>query len=137
MKDFYIMVVAAVVVAHFAFLGYVAGGGFLALRWPRTIGLHVAAVLWGIGSVALHFPCPLTWLERWARAHAGMGKLPSGGFIDHYVTGVLYPAGAIGAVQAVAFGAVAISWIAFAGGGDGAVRRNRRSIHTRGRRRGP
>jgi hypothetical protein len=114
MKDFCIIVVAAVVVAHFAFLVYVAGGGFLALRWPRTIWLHVAAVLWGIGSVALHFPGPSTWLERWARAHAGMGRLPPGGFIDYYVTGVLYPTGAAGAVQALVFVAVAVSWIAFA-----------------------
>jgi len=113
MRDLYIMVVAAVVVAHFAFLVYLASGGFLALRWPRTIWLHVAAVLWGIGSVVLHFPCPLTWLERWARQHAGMGRLPPGGFIDHYLTGVLYAAGSVGVLQVLAFAAVCVSWIVF------------------------
>jgi hypothetical protein len=62
MKDFSIMVVAAVVVVPFAFLVYLASGGFLAVVWC------------GIGSVALQDPCPLTWLEHWAPAHAGIGQ---------------------------------------------------------------
>lgn len=113
MRDFFIIVVGAVIVAHFAFILYLAGGGFLALRWPRTIGLHALVVLWGIGSVVLHFPCPLTWLERWAREHAGMGQLPRGGFIEYYITGVLYPVGLVGVVQALGFVAVGVSWIVF------------------------
>jgi len=44
----YHIVVALAVVAHFAFLCYLVVGGFVALRWRRTIWLHVPAVLWGI-----------------------------------------------------------------------------------------
>jgi len=113
-RDVYVVLVAAVAAAHFAFLGYLVSGGFLALRWPRTIWLHVAVVAWAIGSAVLRFPCPLTWLERWARAHAGLGPLPPGGFMDYYLTGVVYPTGAPWVAPALAFGAVAASWIAFA-----------------------
>lgn len=110
MNSFYIIVVAVVVVAHFAFIGYLVVGGFVALRWPRTIFLHIVAVVWGVGSLSLHLQCPLTDLERWARARAGIAPLPSDGFIAHYITGVLYPADAVGVVEAVVFTVVIVSW---------------------------
>ena len=95
---------------HLAFIAYLVIGGFVALRWPRTLPLHAAAVAWGIGSDALRWPCPLTSLERWARFHAGMAPLPSDGFIAHYITGVLYPADAIGVVRALLCVTVLLSW---------------------------
>jgi hypothetical protein len=110
MNSFFIIVVAVVVVAHFAFIGYLVVGGLVALRWPRTIFLHILAVVWGVGSLSLHLQCPLTDLERWARARAGMAPLPSDGFIAHYITGVLYPADAVGVVEAVVFTVVIVSW---------------------------
>ena len=114
MANVYMILVVAAVAAHFAFLIYLPSGGFLALRWPRTIWLHVPTVVWGMGSVALHWPCPLTSLEQWARERAGMGGLPSAGFIDHYINGVMYPQGATGIAQFLAFAAVVVSWIVFA-----------------------
>lgn len=124
MTALYTLVVWLVVAAHFAFLIYLPSGGFLALRWRRSIWLHVPIVLWGIGSVALHFWCPLTALEQWARPRAGLPPLGSAGFIDHYITGVMYPSGATGWAQAAAFAAVLASWIAYAVTA-------RRSAHTR------
>ncbi len=105
----YEIVVALTVAVHFAFVGYLVVGGFLALRWRRTIWLHVPVVIWGIVTVIEHLDCPLTWLERWARAKAGMPPLPQG-FIAHYVTGVIYPASWVGAAQVVTFAMVAVSW---------------------------
>lgn len=96
---------------HFGFIAYVLVGGFLALRWPRSIGVHVAAVLWGFGGLLVGWPCPLTALERWARVRAGMSPLPPGGFIAHYLTGVLYPAAAMSVVQALAVAVVVGSWV--------------------------
>ena len=104
------IVVALTIFAHFLFIGYVVTGGVIALRWPRTIGLHVAAVLWAAASVAGHVGCPLTGLERWARRHADMQPLPSEGFIAHYITGVLYPADWVAAVQLLVFLIVATTW---------------------------
>jgi hypothetical protein len=105
------IVVFVTVAGHFAFLAYLVAGGFVALRFPRSIGLHIAAVGWGIGSVVLHWPCPLTELERWARSRAGMAPLPLEGFNEHYLTGVLYPASAVGAVQVLVFTLVMLSWV--------------------------
>ena len=47
------VVVALTVAAHFAFIGYLVIGGFLAWRWPRTIWLHMPVVVWGVGSIAM------------------------------------------------------------------------------------
>ena len=117
------LVVCLTVAGHFAFLAYLVVGGFLALRWPRTFGLHIAAVGWAIGSVVLHWPCPLTELERRARAWAGMAPLPPEGFNEHYLTGVLYPADAVGAVQVCVFTLVVLSWGLVAAGLARSVRR--------------
>lgn len=100
--------------AHLAYLLYVPSGGFLALRWPRTIALHVPAVSWGIAVVALRLPCPLTTLESWARRRGKMEPLPASGFIERYVAGHFVPTGRIGAAQALAFSAAGVSWCVLA-----------------------
>lgn len=110
----YSAVVAATVAAHFAYLLYVPSGGFLALRWPRTTALHVASVAWGVAVVGLELPCPLTSLESWARRKADMDPLPTTGFIDRYVAGLIVPSGRIGVAQAMAFTAAAVSWVLLA-----------------------
>lgn len=107
---------AAVLVAavHFAFIAYMVTGGLLAQRWPRSIWLHVAAVTWGVAIEVIDFVCPLTWLERWARSKAGMAPMPADGFIDHYMTGVMYPASDANLVLALALLVVLSSWVMFA-----------------------
>lgn len=125
----YEIVVALTVAVHFAFLGYLLVGGFLALRWRRTVWLHVLAVIWGVAITTGHLDCPLTWLERWARAKAGMPGLPPEGFIAHYITGVIYPASWVCAVQVVTFAMVAMSWALYLWRG----RRRDASMHHAGR----
>jgi Protein of Unknown function (DUF2784) len=125
----YQLVVALVVVLHFAFIGYVVIGGFLALRWRRTIWLHIVAVIWGIAIATKRVDCPLTWLERWARAHAGIAPLPPDGFIAHYITGVIYPVGWVVGVRLISFAVVALSWVVYLRRGVNG--RNNRAI-TRG-----
>ena len=107
----YQSVVGLVVALHFAFIGYVIAGGFLALRWRRTIWPHVAAVIWGIAIATKRVDCPLTWLERWARARAGMAPLPANGFIAHYIAGVIYPVSWAAGVQLASFAVIALSWV--------------------------
>lgn len=106
----YETVVVSTVVMHFAFIAYVLAGGFRALRWRRTMWLHVPAVIWGIGIAAKRVDCPLTWVERWARTKAAMTPLSPDGFVAHYITGVIYPAGWVAAAQLVMFAIVAASW---------------------------
>lgn len=111
MTTFGTIVVAVTVAAHFAFVGYGVIGGFLALRWPRTMWLHVAVVAWCAAMELVDFVCPLTALERWARAGAGMPPLPSNGFIDYYITGVWYPARYEDVVLGLVLVVVLTSWV--------------------------
>lgn len=114
MRPVFAGLVFVVAAAHFLFLAYLPLGGLVALRWRRTIGVHILAVMWAFGSVVAHLWCPLTAAERWARAHAGLAPLSPAGFIDHYITGVVYPPWATGYVQAGALILTLASWLAFA-----------------------
>ncbi|CAM4421789.1 hypothetical protein MB901379_00792 [Mycobacterium basiliense] len=109
----YVAVVVATIAAHFAYMAYLVVGGVVALRWRRTIACHVSVVAWAILSSMRHLDCPLTWLERWGRAHAGMAPLPDAGFIAHYITGVMYPTGWSGSVLVAVFVVIAVSWFVF------------------------
>jgi Protein of Unknown function (DUF2784) len=111
MKIAFTILVVLTVAAHFAFIAYMVTGGFLALRWPKTIWLHIPVVIWGISIELIDFVCPLTWLERWARPKAGMGPMPADGFIDHYLTGVVYPAQYADLVLVLALLTVLTSWV--------------------------
>ncbi|OZC46223.1 DUF2784 domain-containing protein [Rhodococcus sp. RS1C4] len=101
------------VVVHLAFIAYVVVGGFVAWKWPRTIWLHACAAAWGLASVAVGIDCPLTALENWARVHSGGAALVSTGFIDQYLTGVIYPDSALAAVRVAVAVTVVASWAGF------------------------
>ncbi|MDO8476250.1 MAG: DUF2784 domain-containing protein [Candidatus Rokubacteria bacterium] len=81
-----------VLVAHLAFVAFVALGGLLAWRWPRLAWIHIPVALWGAAISYVGFTCPLTPLENWLRKLGGRAGY-QGGFIEHYVTALLYPAG--------------------------------------------
>ena len=86
----YSWLVNVVLALHFGFLVYLVLGGFLAWRWPKAIVPHAAAAVWGILIVLEWVDCPLTWAEDWARQRSGEAPLTAG-FIDRYITGVIYP----------------------------------------------
>ena len=81
-----------VLVAHLAFVAFVALGGLLVLRWRRLAWIHVPVALWGMAIAYIGFICPLTPLEKQLRRLGGRAGY-EGGFIEHYVTAALYPAG--------------------------------------------
>ncbi len=81
----------AVVVLHFAYRAYLAAGGFLAWRWPRTFAVHGTAAIWGGVIVASNAPCPRTVLQNMLRTTGGQQELETT-FVDTYVRGVLFPA---------------------------------------------
>lgn len=86
-------VLADLVVAfHVCFVLFVVLGGLLALRWRRAVWFHLPAVLWGAGIEFVSGICPLTPLENHLRALGGQAGYP-GGFVEHYLLPVLYPAG--------------------------------------------
>ncbi|MEV0296853.1 DUF2784 domain-containing protein [Nocardia sp. NPDC050710] len=109
----YRLLADATAAVHFAFVVYVVIGGFLAWRWPRTIWLHLLAFGWGFGTIVIGYECPLTDLEDWASRQAGENGLPPSGFIDHYLTGVIYPENALGLVRALVAICVVVSWVGY------------------------
>lgn len=109
-----------VVALHFAFILFVVAGGLLVLRWPRLAWAHLPVVAWGAGIELIGWVCPLTPLENVLRRAAGQAGY-AGGFIDHYLTPLIYPVGltrehqlALGlfvtAVNLLIYGLVALRW---------------------------
>jgi hypothetical protein len=88
----------AVLVLHLAFILFVMLGGFLVLRCPRVAWLHVPVFLWGAAIEFGGWICPLTPLEKWLRDRGGEAAY-SGGFIEHYVTAMIYPEGLTRSIQ--------------------------------------
>lgn len=88
----------AVMLLHLGFILFVLLGGLLVLRWPRLAWLHLPAVAWGMAVEFLHLYCPLTPLENHFRQAAGeLGY--GGGFIEHYLIPLIYPASLTEAIQ--------------------------------------
>ena len=87
-----------VVALHFGFVLFVVLGGLLALRWPWLVYLHLPAALWGALIEFRGWICPLTPLEKRLREAGGLAGY-QGGFIEHYILPVLYPAGLTRGVQ--------------------------------------
>lgn len=85
---------------HFAFVVFVVLGGLLVLRWPRLAWLHLPAVAWGASIELLGWICPLTPLENRLRHEAGLAGY-EGGFVEHYLLPMLYPASLSRSVQVI------------------------------------
>ncbi len=81
-----------VVGLHFLFILFVIAGGFLAWRWRWLAWVHLPAAAWGAIIEFMDWICPLTPLENDFRRRAG-GAGYEGGFIEHYLIPIIYPAG--------------------------------------------
>lgn len=81
-----------VLVVHAAFVLFVAGGAFLVLRRRAVAWAHVPCALYGAAIEFFGWTCPLTPLEARLRRAAGQAGY-EGSFIEHYLQGILYPAG--------------------------------------------
>ena len=88
---FYTLTADAIVVLHLAFVIFVVAGGLLVFRWRRVALLHLPAVVWAVLLEFRGWLCPLTPLELKLRASGGQAGY-GGGFIEHYILPVLYPA---------------------------------------------
>jgi len=82
----------AVVLVHLAFIVFVVAGALLVLRDRRWAALHLPAALWGAYAELTATICPLTPLENALRQRAGAAGY-EGGFIEHYLIPLIYPAG--------------------------------------------
>ena len=87
-----------ILLIHFAFILFVVLGGFIALKWKKLIYFHIPTALWGAVIEITGWLCPLTPLEIELRVRAGSGFY-TGGFIDHYLTPIVYPHGLTREIQ--------------------------------------
>jgi len=98
----------AVVVFHLAFIAFVLAGGVLVITWRRRVAwLHLPAVAWAAYAEFTATICPLTPLENALRLRAGQSGY-AGGFVEHYLIPIIYPAGLTPNAQGV-LGAVVIA----------------------------
>jgi Protein of Unknown function (DUF2784) len=104
------VVADVVVVAHLAYLVFVAVGGILAWRWPRLIWFHVAAVIWSVSILVIGQDCPFTDLQRLAERRAGEPR-DDRGFVDRYLEGVLFPERYTTALRLLMGALIVIGWV--------------------------
>ena len=106
----------AVLLLHLGFILFVLLGGVLAVRWRWAPLLHLPAVAWGVYIELSGGLCPLTPLENRLRIAAGDAGY-AGGFIEHYLLALIYPAGLTQDVQnvlaaiVVGVNALAYGWV--------------------------
>ena len=87
-----------VVIFHFAFIVFAVLGAIL-IYWRRWwLCLHIPAVCWAIYIECSHGICPLTPLEKSLRLSANQAGY-SGGFVEHYMIPLIYPAGLTADIQ--------------------------------------
>jgi hypothetical protein len=90
-----------VIAIHFAFIAFALAGALLLLwrRVPRWFAaVHVAAAAWASFVMFTGRICPLTPLENHLRRLGGEAGY-SGGFIERYLTAVIYPDGLTREIQ--------------------------------------
>ena len=78
------LLVDLVIVVHGAAIAFMLTGGLLGLRWPRVLWFHIPISLAILALFATGTSCPITDLEMWLRARAGLPGYGDGGYIGHY-----------------------------------------------------
>ncbi|MCF4998535.1 DUF2784 family protein [Pseudomonas syringae] len=95
------------VLFHLLFILFVLFGGLLALKWRPLMWAHLPAAAWGVAVEVLHLTCPLTDWENLLRQAARQTEY-AGGFVEHYILPVIYPAGLTPQIQ-LALGSVVLA----------------------------
>ena len=97
----------AVLVIHGVFIAWAALGALAVWRRPRLALLHLPALAWAVWIEISGKICPLTPLENSLRRAAGEAGY-SGGFIEHYLGRIIYPAGLTREAQWTVAGVLAL-----------------------------
>jgi hypothetical protein len=101
--------VVVTVVVHYIVMAYIVFGGFLIWRWHWAAWPHLIMIGWAVLSVVHGIDCPLTEAENYFRRLTGAGDMKIG-FVDTYLTGVIYPENFEIGAQIIAAVIVVISW---------------------------
>lgn len=88
---FYRLAADSLVVLHLLFILFVVCGALLVLKWRWLVVIHLPAVVWAALLEFQAWRCPLTPLEQQLRVAGGEAGY-RGGFIEHYLLPLIYPA---------------------------------------------
>src|SRR6266568_8175186 len=80
----------SVLFLHALYILWVIFGALLTRSRPILRWLHIVSLVWGMLTELLLWPCPLTLLENWLEATAGVQPY-NGGFLLHYLDKLVYP----------------------------------------------
>jgi hypothetical protein len=89
-SDIYSALAVFVLFLHVLFIVWVVFGALLTRARPILRWVHITSLVWGILTELLPWPCPLTVLENWLEAQAGVQPY-QGGFLLHYLDKMVYP----------------------------------------------
>ena len=89
-SNIYSELAVCVLIVHASFILWVVFGALLTRSRPVLRWLHILSLIWGILTELLPWPCPLTVLENWLEAKAGVTPY-QGGFLLHYLDKLVYP----------------------------------------------
>jgi len=89
-SSFYSGLAVSVLALHALFILWVVFGAWLGRSRPLLRWLHIVSLVWGVVIELLPWPCPLTLLENWLEAKAGVEPY-QGGFLLHYLDKLVYP----------------------------------------------
>ena len=80
----YLVLAKVVAALHFTYAVFAALGGLLVSRFSLLIWLHLPALFWALGTLALDWGCPVTPLEKSLLQRAGAVSYDEG-FVQHYI----------------------------------------------------
>jgi len=87
----YRLLADAILLFHLFFILFALFGGLFILWRKWIVFVHLPTAVWATLAGFTGWICPLTPLEKSFREASGeMGY--SGGFIEHYITPIIYPA---------------------------------------------
>lgn len=87
---FFLIAAVAVLGTHLLFNVWYVFGAAVSKGRPRLEILHILTLFYGVIAENASFTCPLTLLEKFCQAHAGMAPY-SGPFEVHYMRAVVAP----------------------------------------------
>ena len=86
----YRVLAAGILVLHLLWIFWVIFGALFTRRRQWLGRVHVASLVYSIVIEVAVLPCPLTRIEQWAQARAGMTAYQQD-FLVHYLESVIYP----------------------------------------------
>lgn len=89
-RDFFFIAAIFVLAVHLLFNVWYVFGAALTKGRPRLVTLHIFSLIYGVIAENASFACPLTLLEQWCQARAGVAPY-TGAFEVHYLRAFVAP----------------------------------------------